>query len=1147
MFIILYLLLLTNHLNAQTEFFINQNAIVKVSQNAKVRINGNLTISSGAVLTQEANNIIELTGDFENNGTLTNSNDTILFTGNSDQNIKGTQLTTFKVFSINKTSGKVSLLTPTRIETSLRFISNSIFDLTTNDLTISPSAKIYSDDGLTEDYTTFSANKCIVNSGSSSNPLQGGFLIKELPTNPSLPYEMQFPISTPNVYTPLRIRILSNGATFGSAPKLKVKPVPLEHPSVEVPNVSLKKYWVVSSSDVNLNTKGGEIFGYYSSSEVAGNEGSYKVLLFSPSWNDAEGYWRIEPGVNNYVNFNTKYWYSQQTSILNGDWTIGEANAGQATYFARADGDYNNPNTWSKVYYDGAVSNTIPNKRSDRVRIQNHTITISNSTAPANIVAVETGTEGRTSGILKIQSDNFITGDTFRLESNAKLFIGHTQGIDIAPNLVGAIRTDIRQYSNAAIYGYWGSGSQTSGQGVPDIIRSFIVEKDPNTTVVLSKNSSITDSLVINSGILDLQTNSLNGYTENRSMIMRGGEMIVRADFPLNYSPPILNFGRITFDGAGNAVIPSSGSTPGVVKYNDLYIKGNRAGNITFQTSGEIRIKNLFDISGLNFGSAAYGFQTAGSTVRFLKNGDQSIPFQPASPVDSLVNIRYYNLIVDSSGVKGISGTNSSTFVVLNNLQIMGGAEFHQNNPNIEVQGNWTNIAGKFVPNYSQTVIFTSPAATINTTITTRDTLDNPFGNVLINGTGGVKPSDNILIKGNLTFTSSSNLILENINLYLQKNWINNNGNFSTTNSRVVFEGSSLQTISKTSGSETFWDLELNNTSNLNFNSVGTASNNGLIVQNNLMLTNGRMDARNRFIQVNGQITRPGGGYINSALRRYIDTASYTLQYEVGYEKCYTPITLNFNGSGGTRGIIQVLADTITTSTSPISWSDNTPSDINPTGSQISPYKHIARQWSITIPSGSTFAIGDNRKYNATAHFIPGASPNGDLRNGTDPTLMNSVMRTSSQWIQPLQYGTYPYVVKYNDSTRFADMIDFGTIMLGEPGVLSFFTRGNGNWNDPANWSQVVYDGAPSSVYPGQNTNIFQAYIGKNHSIVLNTNITVDTSGIFKGKVIVDSSGVLDLSTNIISGIGEFRLTKYGTIKIGDANGINASGATGNV
>jgi len=117
------------------------------------------------------------------------------------------------------------------------------------------------------------------------------------------------------------------------------------------------------------------------------------------------------------------------------------------------------------------------------------------------------------------------------------------------------------------------------------------------------------------------------------------------------------------------------------------------------------------------------------------------------------------------------------------------------------------------------------------------------------------------------------------------------------------------------------------------------------------------MDARNRFIQVNGQITRPGGGYINSTLRRYIDTASYTLQYEVGYETNYTPITLSFNGSAGTRGIVQVLADTISTSTSPISWLDGIPSDINPSGSQISPYKHIARQWNITIPSGSTFFI----------------------------------------------------------------------------------------------------------------------------------------------------------------------------------------------
>ncbi|MEN6510607.1 MAG: GEVED domain-containing protein [Chloroherpetonaceae bacterium] len=1137
-----------NQLNAQTNFFINQNATVKVSQNAIVQINGHLTISTGAVLTQDANNIIALEGDFENNGTFANNNDTLLFTGGFDQNIKGSQLTQFRVLSINKTSGKLLLQTPTRIENSLRFISNTIFDLTSKDLTISPTAKIFSDNGITEDYTTFSANKCIVNSGSSSDPLQGAYLIKELPLpSPTLPYEVQFPISTPGVYTPLRVRILANGATFGSNPAIKVKPVPLEHPEVEVPNVSLKKYWVVKSSNVSLNTKGGEIFGYYNASEVQGNEGSYKVLLFSPSWNLPDGYWRIEPGVNNYVNFNTKYWYSQQTSILDGDWTIGESNAGQATYYSRADGDYNDPNTWSKIYYDGAASTTIPNKRSDRVKIQNHTVTISDITAPANIIAVEMGTEGRTAGILKIQSDNVVKGDTFRLESNAKLYIGHTQGIDIAPNLVGAIRSDVRQYSVEGIYGWWGGNSQVTGLGIPDIMRAFIVEKDPNTTVQLSKNSSITDSLTINSGTLDLQTNSLNGYTPNRTMRMRGGEMIVRGDFLLNYAPPSFDYGQITFDGLGNTVIPSSGSNPGVLKYNDLFVKGNRSGNITFQTSGEIRIKNSFDITNLNFSSNSYGFQTAGSTIRFFKNGVQAIPFQPASPVDSLVNIRYYNLIIDSAGIKGIQGSNASTFVILNNLIIEGNSQFQQNNPNIELQGNWQNILGKFIPNSAQNVIFTSPSATINTTITSRDTIDNPFENVYINGSGGVKPLDNLLVRGDLTFAPSSNLILENTNLYIQKNWINNGGTFLATNGNVIFEGNSLQSMSKISGNETFWNIELKNSANLNFNAIGTSSNNGIIVQNNLQLTNGRMDARNRFIQVNGQITRPGGGYINSTLRRYIDTASYTLQYEVGYETNYTPITLSFNGSAGTRGIVQVLADTISTTTSPISWTDGIPSDINPSGSQISPYKHIARQWNITIPSGSTFSLGNYRKYSATAHFISGVPPNGDLRNGTDPTILNAVMRTSSQWIQPLQYGSYPYIVKYNDSTRFADMVDFGSIMLGEPGVLTFFTRGNGNWTDPSNWSQIVYDGTSSSIYPGQTTNVFQAFIGKDHSIVLNSNVTVDTLNIFKGKVIVDSSGVLDLSTNVVSGSGEFRILKYGTVKIADLNGINATGATGNV
>ncbi len=1133
-------------------FNFTQNA----QNNANVTLRNDFTVLNNITLNGTGTNLFT-----SNNFTLTVGQDftnnyfnidgfnagigKVLFNGTLDQNISGTQTTTFNILSVNKSNGKVILNVPTGIAGSLRLISDTQFDLNGNDLTLGSTAKVFSDDGFSFAFNTFSASKCILNSTSTTTD-NGAYLIKYIDKTDSFPLELHFPITTPNVYTPAEIRLLPSGVSYGSNPYIKIKPVPLEHPAVETPNISLTKYWVVKTQDLTVNTKGAEIFGYYNEAEVQGSEGSYKVLLYSPNWNTAGAYWRIQPGFNNYIDINQKYWYAQQTSILDGDWTLGEQDAGQATYYARADGDYNNPNTWSKIYYDGPVSNTIPNKRSDRVKIQNHTVTISSAIADANLIAVETGTEGRSSGILKFSGNNYCTGDTFRLENNARLYIAHTDGISITPNMTGAIRTDVRLLSSYGIYGFWEGQSQVSGDALPDIAGSVIVEKTAGSTIALSKNSAIRDSLVINSGTLDLSTNSINGYSANRTMIMRGGEMIIRSSFPINYLSPTFTVGQITFDGTGNVVIPSSGSIPGVMQYNSLVVKGTRSGNINFESAGEIKIINNFDISNLNFVNNTYRFYTAGSTIHFAQNGGtQNIPFQPASPADSLVNLSYYNLIIDSIGTKQIISANKSTFVITNNLTLQNNSTFAQDTNNIEVQGNWLNTTNaKFSPKSNTSVIMYSPTTSVTTTITSRDTTDNSFENLLLRGSGNVSINDNLKVNGNLSLAAGSNFNVANSNIYLYGNWINLGGIFTQTNSTIVFENNTLQSISVANGNETFYNLELRNGGNLNANSVGTTNNNGIIVNNNLDLTYGRINARDRFIQVNGTITRSGGGYINSKLRKNIPTGTTTLQYEVGYENSYTPITLYFNGTGGLDGLVDIISDTVTTTTSPISWSDNIPTSILPSGSDLSTDKHIARQWIISKPLNSNFAIGDQRTYNVVPHFIY----SGDLRNGANTELLDVLLYNNVNWIPPQYYGTTPYISnRQNDSITYNKLRELGTVIIGEPTALTFYTRADGNWDNPANWSLMQYNGASANIYPGQTTTNYRAFIGASHQITMNINPVINNSGTVNGIVAVDSSGVLDLQNNTITGTGEFRLYKYSSIKIGSPDGITSSAALGNV
>lgn len=1133
------------------------NPIVTLLDTFRILHDITLAGSGSSRLTHDNNSPIYLGGNWTNNFSNTDgynhNNGAVNFFSNSLQKIQGSINTEFYDVNVNKSGSKIELDNPTTISHYLKLLSDSaLIDIQGYDLTIKADGKIFSDNGTNEHANSFSASKCIVNSGSSSNPLLGGHLVRYLPATPTFPLDVNFPITTPNVYTPGIITLLNNGAILGNNAKISIKPVPLEHPAVERQNVSLRKYWVVSDSNVTINPRGANVFFYYSNSEVRGNEGNYSILLYSPSYNNPLGYWRTDPGVSDdIVDFNQKLFYSQQDPLIEGDWTVGEPDASQATYFSRQDGDYSNPNTWSKVAFGGVVSNTAPNKLSDKVRIQNNTVIINNVTAPVGKLSVEDGTEGRKPGKLVVNGNNYVIGDSAVVEQNASLSIGNADGLLPVPVVGGAFRTNTRILSSLANYEYNGTNNQVCGSGLPDNIRSLIISKGSSSTLTLDKSITINDSLIINNGIFDLGSNSANGISANKTLIMRGGELIVRSVFPSNYAAPLFSAGRVTFDGTGNTSIPSSLSTPGVGQYYDLKIAGaNRAGNITFHPEGEIKISDSFDISSLQFADNTWRFFTDGSTMRFnSQSAMQNIPCKPQSPADSVSFLEYYNLILDGNTVKQLSASGTPTFKVLKDLTITNNAAFQSNNFNLEIQGNWLNQSGTFTPGTSG-VIFRSPVAMITNSVTSRNAAENYFNKVLIAGAGIVQINDNIQINSDLTISNSSSFSAQNYTVDIKGNWMNQGGTFIPGTSTVIFDGSSTQYLSKVSGNTNFYNLTLNNSNNLDISQIGT-NGNGTLVQNTLTLNSGNIKAHNstnyRYITVLGDILRPGNGFIDGELRKNVSSDNANVAYEVGYLSNYTPVNLTFSGTGGNAGLIGVLSDTITTSTSPVKWTNSVPDDIYPLGSTINNYKHVARQWTVSVPSGSNFTLGA-RTYNALLNFIPGASPSGDIRNSAITSEFEARLWTGTAWINPYYYTTKPLMGARNtSSTQFTVLNDFGTFIIGEPGMLTFYSRANDIWNNANSWSTQGYGGVATTVYPGQTTTNYRALIGNNNTISLTSNVNITNSGSNTSVITIDSSGTLLTSTYVISGAGEFRIAKDGTLGVGSTAGITASSASGNI
>lgn len=703
------------------------------------------------------------------------------------------------------------------------------------------------------------------------------------------------------------------------------------------------------------------------------------------------------------------------------------------------------------------------------------------------------------------------------------------------------------------MYEFIGTGFQQTGTGIPNNVRSIIVNKPAGDTLELDKNFAITDSLIIKEGVLDLASSTINGNTAGRLLRMDGGEIIIRSTFPTNYLSPAFTIGRVTFDGTGNTTIPTTTTTPGVLKYHQLKISSaSRSGNVTFPNTGEIIISNSLDISQLNFANNTFAFLTDGSTVRFNRNGGtQLIPTRPASPADTSTYLQYHNLILDSSGTKQLSSIGSPTFKVLNNLTLNNGVDFDANNFNLEVQGNWLNQNGsKFIPG-TGTVIFRSTVPLVTKNITSRDTTDNAFNNVVFAGSGIVAALDNIKVNGNLKIDSAANFKLGNHRLSLYGNWLNYKGTFVFDSSTVFFNSNSLQNITKTIGDQNFFNLTINNNAGVNSHTVGS-SGNGIIVNNNLTLTNGNLRSHigsdYRFVTVLGTLTRPGGGFVDGELRKNVGTGAQTRAFEVGYNTSYTPVVLDFTGTGGTAGLIGVYSDTVTTTTSPIAWTDATPTGLTPANSFIKPDKHVARQFLINKPAGGSFVLGASREYSAQISFIPGDSPSGDIRNSADTANFDILHYTGTQWIRPYSFTTYPLMTqRLSASSKISKLNTFGTFIIGEPVLIQFFTRANGNWNEPTNWSTQSYGGSPATSYPGELTPHYIANIGNGNSITLNLNVDVDSTGNEEAIVRIDSSGKILLENNLIQGTGTFRIEKDGIVGTASPDGIRATGAVGNI
>ena len=163
---------------------------ITVNANTSVAA-ANVVIASGGVLNNGSGGILNIGGNFTDNGTFTPSSGTVLFNGTVDQVINGTNTSTvFNNLTINKTLGKILL----------GDLSNASHNITVSNALTLTSGLVQTAGGSASNYI-YLANSADAASGSTSSYINGNVRRRIATGNSTL----SWPIGTANSYAPVSV------------------------------------------------------------------------------------------------------------------------------------------------------------------------------------------------------------------------------------------------------------------------------------------------------------------------------------------------------------------------------------------------------------------------------------------------------------------------------------------------------------------------------------------------------------------------------------------------------------------------------------------------------------------------------------------------------------------------------------------------------------------------------------------------------------------------------------------------------------------------------------------------------------------------------------------------------------------------------
>lgn len=512
--------------------------------------------------------------------------------------------------------------------------------------------------------------------------------------------------------------------------------------------------------------------------------------------------------------------------------------------------------------------------------------------------------------------------------------------------------------------------------------------------------------------------------------------------------------------------------------------------------------------------------EVTGGTINVTIPNDRPAYINTSAPI--------YNLNINSSSnnvsaLQVYNGSASSPvipvipaqpLVVLNDFTLNGTAIFNANNQNVTIGHNFIiNNTATYNPG-TNTTTFNGNGGQL---FANNGTITNGLNNLTITNRSNTSITQNLTIRNILTIDDSCYLQDMGRTINVAGNIINSGTHVSQATGSITLTGANAQTIGG-NGNGIFGNLYINKTggsvtvttNQYISGNLRLASNHVLNIGSNRLTLSANSNvydaltgttqnfSANKMIQTAGNMSDGG------VSKEFSSTAPFL--FPVGVSGKYTPYRIQF-------------------SSAPESWGTVNVKPVNKYQPFVTSSNSLNYYWKV---GSSGFSDIQPNSVSQTFWYV-----DTDIR-GTEANYIPGVYRPYSwSYINDISQ-----VVDANNEIRFWNISQIdGEYTAGELSAFGtvkvYYSRQNGNWNDPNTWSSVSVGGPVDGSIPGASNPVV---IGDGNT--QNHTVTITTNNVTVGGLEIRQGSVLDLGITTGHNFGalpESKVVGNGTIRISSA------------